>query len=38
MTDREYKRWEWLDKHWDELTDEQRDEHADLSTKLGDNR
>ena len=35
MTDREYKRWKWLDEHYDDLTEEQREEHAELSTKLG---
>jgi hypothetical protein len=36
MTDREYKRWEYLDAHYDELTEEEIEEHAVLSTKLGE--
>lgn len=35
MTAREYKRWKYLDDHYDELTEDEREEHAILSTKLG---
>jgi len=35
MTEREYKRWKYLDERYSELTQEERDEHAELSTKLG---
>ena len=35
MADREYRRWKWLDEHYDSLTEAEREEHADLSTKLG---